>query len=149
MELADGQELRRTSARVYAVGQTLIWLFPIPFALTLLTPGFWRIPVGVASFAVLVGGAARAWRIRFGADRRGIVIVNQWRVFRFGWDEVGAIVMIGQRLPTVSFVLTNGRVRRVQASSYNSSLRTSAWAIANTFAPSSVQIKEDPRIWRR
>lgn len=143
----DGQSLDRRSAKVYAAARTLGWLFPVPFFFLLVTPGWWRFPVGVVVLAVYLAAAWRGWRIEFRADSKGVVIVNQWRTSRFSWDEVRRITIVGMRLRAVGFVLTDGRVPSVQASSYSRGLRTTAWSIAKTFAPDSVVRDDDATVW--
>jgi hypothetical protein len=109
----------------------------------------WRIPVGVLVIAAYLAGAVRAWRVEFRADPQGVSVINQWRTYRFSWDEVRRMKVIGTRLPAVSFVLADGNVRSVQASSYSRALRTTAWAIAKTFAPSTVERDDDATVWSR
>jgi hypothetical protein len=145
----EGQALARRSAKLYAVGRILIWFVPVPFAAILLTPGVWRIPVALVVVAVYVGAAWRGWRIEFRCDSKGVVIVNQWRTYRFTWEEVRQLTVIGTRFPAVAFVLTDGRVPTVQASSYSRSLRTTAWSIAKTFAPETVERDDDATVWNK
>ena len=146
---AEGQTLSRRSARLYATGRTFIWLFPIPFALVLFTPGLWRIPVAVIAIIIYVWVGLRAWRIEFRADSERVLIVNQWHTYSFPWTEVRRVAIVGARLPAVSFVLTDGHVRSAQASSYSRSLRSTAWSIAKTFAPDGVEFLDDSKLKRR
>ena len=131
------------------MGSTLIWFVPVPFVAILVTPGLWRIPVAVIVIAVYLAAALRAWRIEFKADSKGVEILNQWRTYRFTWDEVRRLTVVGTRRPAVAFVLTDGRVQSVQASSYSRSLRTSAWSIAKTFAPDTVERDDDASVWNK
>ncbi len=146
---SDGQALVRRSAKVYALGVMLIWFVPVPFFAILVTPGLWRIPVAVVVIAVYLAAAFRAWRIEFRADSNGVVILNQWRTYRFGWDDVRRMTVIGVRFPAVAFVLADGHVRSVQASSYSRTLRTAAWSIAKTFAPDAVERDDDASVFNR
>jgi len=138
----SGQHLPVRGARIYAAGSSLIWLFPAPFFVLLVTPGLWRVPAGVVAVGGYLGVAECGLRLSFGADEQGIAIQNQFRAYRLPWSEVREMSVIRrQRFPAVGFIRTSGGRRiPVQASGYSKGLRRTAWAIGKSFAPPSVTI---------